>query len=204
MSNYTVTTNFGAKDLLSSGNPAKLILGAQLTTEFNNIATAIGTKYDTLSIAVVGGTSAVARTTDNVMTSNTTLTADSQLQLAIPGAGTYSFKFMLKITGAAGGFDLATAAGANVTNIIANAIGYMGSSTPPVSGIAAVAFAGVETFGIQVATLDNANPSNFLTIDGVMTTTAASSLTILISQNTSNAASTSVKTGSYLQMTRLS
>jgi hypothetical protein len=46
MSNYTVTTNFGAKDALSSGNPAKLILGAQLTTEFNNIATALATKFD--------------------------------------------------------------------------------------------------------------------------------------------------------------
>lgn len=46
MSNYTVSTNFGAKDALPSGNPAKLILGAQLTTEFTNIATAIATKLD--------------------------------------------------------------------------------------------------------------------------------------------------------------
>lgn len=53
MSNYTVATNFGAKDSLASGNPAKLILGAQLTTEFNNIATAIATKYDALSTNIV-------------------------------------------------------------------------------------------------------------------------------------------------------
>lgn len=49
MSNYTVTTNFGSKDSLASGNPAKLILGAQFTTEFTNIATAISTKQDASS-----------------------------------------------------------------------------------------------------------------------------------------------------------
>lgn len=55
MSNYTVTTNFGAKDALVSGNPAKLILGAQLTTEYNNIATAVATKYDASTSAVLLG-----------------------------------------------------------------------------------------------------------------------------------------------------
>lgn len=38
---YTVTTNFGAKDSLASGNPAKLILGAQFTTEFTNLFNAL-------------------------------------------------------------------------------------------------------------------------------------------------------------------
>jgi hypothetical protein len=50
MSNYTVTTNFGAKDGLNSGNPAKLILGGQHTTEYNNIAIAINSKLDALTI----------------------------------------------------------------------------------------------------------------------------------------------------------
>jgi hypothetical protein len=58
MSNYTVTTNFGAKDALPSGNPAKLILGAQLTTEFVNIAAAIASKLDSSSslVASIAGT----------------------------------------------------------------------------------------------------------------------------------------------------
>lgn len=47
MSNYTVTTLFSAKDALSSGNPSKVIKGSEFTTEFDNIATAIGTKVDT-------------------------------------------------------------------------------------------------------------------------------------------------------------
>lgn len=49
MSNYTVTTNFGAKDSLSSGDAAKLIKGSEFTTEFTNIATAVATKADTAS-----------------------------------------------------------------------------------------------------------------------------------------------------------
>ena len=46
MSDYTVTTNFGAKDDLASGNAAKLIKGSEFTTEFDNIATAVATKAD--------------------------------------------------------------------------------------------------------------------------------------------------------------
>ena len=54
MSNYTVTTNFGAKDALASGNAGKIIKGAEFTTEFNNIATAVATKADTASPTFTG------------------------------------------------------------------------------------------------------------------------------------------------------
>lgn len=46
MSNYTPTTAFGPKDALANGDPAKVILGTQIDTEYNNIATAIATKPD--------------------------------------------------------------------------------------------------------------------------------------------------------------
>jgi hypothetical protein len=48
MSNYTITTNFASKDTLISGNPLKLIKGADFTTEFTNIATAITSKQDSI------------------------------------------------------------------------------------------------------------------------------------------------------------
>ena len=51
MANYTVTTNFGAKDSLPSDSTGKLIKGTEFTTEFNNIATAVATKADTLTTA---------------------------------------------------------------------------------------------------------------------------------------------------------
>ena len=57
MANYTVTTNFGAKDSLPSGNTGKLIKGTEFTTEFNNIATAIATKADTTGTAFTGNIS---------------------------------------------------------------------------------------------------------------------------------------------------
>lgn len=51
MSNYVVTTNFTSKDGLPSGNAAKIVKGAELGTEFANIATMSATKYDPTVIA---------------------------------------------------------------------------------------------------------------------------------------------------------
>ena len=44
MSNYVKTTNFTAKDALSTGDPNKIIKGSGFDTEFDNIATASATK----------------------------------------------------------------------------------------------------------------------------------------------------------------
>ena len=44
MSNYTKSTNFAAKDALASGNANKVVKGAEIDTEFNNIATAVASK----------------------------------------------------------------------------------------------------------------------------------------------------------------
>jgi hypothetical protein len=51
MTDYTKTTNFTAKDALSTGDPEKLILGSDVDTEFDNIATAVATKYDSDDLA---------------------------------------------------------------------------------------------------------------------------------------------------------
>ncbi len=69
MSNYTVTTNFGAKDSLPSGNAAKVIKGSEFTTEFNNIATASATKADLASPTFTG---TVTIPTATITTANTT------------------------------------------------------------------------------------------------------------------------------------
>ena len=62
MSNYTITTNFGAKDSLPSGNAGKVIKGSEFTTEFTSIQTAIATKADiagSANISVDRGSSSV-------------------------------------------------------------------------------------------------------------------------------------------------
>lgn len=54
MSNYTKTTNFAAKDLLSAGAAAKIVRGSEFETEFNDIATAIATKANTAGPTFTG------------------------------------------------------------------------------------------------------------------------------------------------------
>jgi len=54
MTDYTKSTNFTSKDSLSTGNPLKIIKGSEFDTEFNAIATAIATKADLNSPALIG------------------------------------------------------------------------------------------------------------------------------------------------------
>ena len=62
MSNYTKTTDFAAKDLLSAGASAKIVRGSEFETEFNDIATAIATKADTASPTFTGTVTMAALT----------------------------------------------------------------------------------------------------------------------------------------------
>jgi hypothetical protein len=54
VSNYVKSSNFALKDGLASGDPGKIVKGTEIDTEFNNIATAIGTKADTNSPTFTG------------------------------------------------------------------------------------------------------------------------------------------------------
>lgn len=53
MTDYVKSTNFASKDSLASGNPLKIVKGTEIDTEFNNIATAVATKADLNSPALV-------------------------------------------------------------------------------------------------------------------------------------------------------
>jgi hypothetical protein len=65
MSDYTKTTNFTAKDGLATGNALKVIKGSYFDTEFDNIVTAVATKYDSTNIASTA--QAEALTSDAVL-----------------------------------------------------------------------------------------------------------------------------------------
>jgi hypothetical protein len=54
MSNYTKTTNFTAKDSLVSGNPSKVVKGAEIDAEFTAIQTAVNSKSDAASPTFTG------------------------------------------------------------------------------------------------------------------------------------------------------
>ena len=54
MSNYIKTTNFAAKDSLNSGDANKVVKGAEIGTEFDNIATAVATKAESANPSFTG------------------------------------------------------------------------------------------------------------------------------------------------------
>jgi hypothetical protein len=62
MANYTKTVNFAAKDSLTTGNPAKIVKGTEINTEFTDIATAIATKADTSSVPTLSGSNTLSGT----------------------------------------------------------------------------------------------------------------------------------------------
>ena len=68
MSNYTKSTNFAAKDSLETGNPAKLVKGTEIDTEFDNIASAIASKADANNITLTGDATAVNLTVSGTFT----------------------------------------------------------------------------------------------------------------------------------------
>ena len=83
MSDYTKSTNFASKDNLSSGNPLKIVKGAEIDTEFNNIATAIATKADLASPALTGTPTAP---TASFGTSTTQIASTAFVQSALAAA----------------------------------------------------------------------------------------------------------------------
>lgn len=54
MSNYVKSTDFASKDSLASGNPAKLVKGTEIDTEYNAIAVAVATKAESANPTFTG------------------------------------------------------------------------------------------------------------------------------------------------------
>ena len=71
MSNYTKATNFAVKDTLASGNPAKIIKGTEINTEFDAIQTAIATKSDSASPTFTGTLTAATAVVTGTLTAGT-------------------------------------------------------------------------------------------------------------------------------------
>lgn len=56
MTDYVKTVNFTAKDSLPSGDPNKVVRGAEIDTEFANIAIAVATKLDSAGAVTASST----------------------------------------------------------------------------------------------------------------------------------------------------
>lgn len=80
MTDYVKSTSFASKDALSTGNPAKIVKGTEIDTEFNNIATAVATKADINAPVFTGVPTAP---TASAGTSNTQIASTAFVQAAI-------------------------------------------------------------------------------------------------------------------------
>ena len=81
MTDYTKATNFATKDALPSGNPAKIVKGTEIDTEFNNVAIAVATKSNSASPTFTGTLTAPALS----ITGNTVLGNDASDTITFTG-----------------------------------------------------------------------------------------------------------------------
>jgi hypothetical protein len=91
MSNYVKATNFYTKDALLTGNPSKIIKGAEIDDEYNAIATAVASKADTTSPTFTGtplAPTAAANTNSTQIATTAFVTA--ALALAFPVGAIFS------------------------------------------------------------------------------------------------------------------
>jgi hypothetical protein len=113
MSNYTVQTNFKAKDELPSGNAAKVIRGTDFATEFDNIASAVNTKLDATNGNVTNLTATGASSfNDNVAVNTDTLFVNASADRV--GINTLLPATALDVTGVITTDGLTTSAAINV------------------------------------------------------------------------------------------
>ena len=90
MTEYVKSTNFASKDALAIGNPLKIVKGTEIDTEFNNIATAVATKADLNSPALIGTpTAPTASFGTNTTQVATTAFVQAALQAVYPVGSVY-------------------------------------------------------------------------------------------------------------------
>jgi hypothetical protein len=90
LASYVKSTNFASKDTLPLGDPLKIVKGTEIDTEFNNIATAVGTKADLISPTFTGTPAApTASPGTNTTQLATTAFVTAALQALYPVGSVY-------------------------------------------------------------------------------------------------------------------
>jgi hypothetical protein len=116
MANYTKTTNFTAKDSLTSGDSNKIVRGSEFDTEFNAVSAAIATKADLASPTFTGSPTAptqvvgdettklattayVANKIAAISSGVTSAAAGTGISIAGTGSGPYTGAITITATG---------------------------------------------------------------------------------------------------------
>jgi len=133
MSNYTKTTNFASKDNLSPGNPLKIVKGAEIDTEFNNIQTAVATKTDNSSANITGGS--ITGITDLAIADGGTgaSTATAALNNLLPSQTSNANKY-LQTDGTNASWDAISVSTSDITGTLAVANGGTGVTSSTGTG----------------------------------------------------------------------
>ena len=86
MSNYSKTTDFAAKDSLTTGDANKIVKGTEIDDEFDGIQTAVNSKADTNNSALTGTPTATTASsgTNSTQIATTAFVATSFAPLASP------------------------------------------------------------------------------------------------------------------------
>ena len=118
MTDYTITTDFGAKDSLPSGNAAKVIKGSEFTTEFTNILTAVNSKADSAGDTFTGAVIFDAAVTLNADVTFDTDTMFVDVSANRVGIGNVAPATALDVTGVITTDGLTSSAGIDITGTV--------------------------------------------------------------------------------------
>jgi hypothetical protein len=99
LSSYVKSTNFATKDTLPSGNPLKIVRGTEIDTEFNNIATAVNSKSDSVSPTFTGTVTVADLTASGTATFNGSAAFNGASTFTTPNLGTPSVLTLTNATG---------------------------------------------------------------------------------------------------------
>jgi hypothetical protein len=136
MVDFVKSTNFYAKDALVSGDPNKIIKGAEIDVEFNNIATAIASKADLNSPTFSGSPTAptAAVNTNTTQLATTAFVKNATDSLATGGTLTNATLTNATISSLA--VDLAVADGGTGKSTLALNNVLLGNGTSAVQEVA--------------------------------------------------------------------
>jgi len=115
MSNYNKATNFAVKDTLSSGDPDKIVSGAEIDNEFNAISSAVNSKADSSELQAL----APVPSGGIIMWSGAIISIPSGWALCNGANGTPDLREKF-IVGAGGTYDVGDTGGADSVQLTEN------------------------------------------------------------------------------------
>lgn len=193
MSNYTKSTDFAAKDSLSSGDANKVIRGSEFEAEFDAIATAIATKADSGTTSFSGTTTLATVDINGGAIDGTTIGAASAAPATVTNltaTGTINFNGATvsnlgtittanldggSIDGSVIGAN--TAAAGTFTSVAASSLTVGGSSVLTSVSFSDIAAGAVTTSGETFTDSDTQIPTNAAVKDHVEAVIPALSVT---------------------------